>query len=610
MKRKIVWLVISCLMVLSLVLASCSPAEEVEEEVTPPPAEEEEVAPEEEEMPPEGPEMVKVRAVKTDGTVVEKLVEKPKYGGVFVAARSTSPLSFDGTLAQRGLNITLLLTNEMLNRGDWAKGPAGTDEATWLYVIFPPAHVTTGELAESWELVDPQTFVFHIRKGVHFHNKPPTNGREMTADDVVFSFIRVYESDKAMRGTMEGIESITAPDKWTVVFKVSDPDTAGAAFEACSQHISIVPKEAVEMYGDLGDWENSVGTGAFMLTDYVTDSSITYERNPNYWGKHPLHPEDTMPYLDGVKSLIIPDLSTRMAAIRTARVDWIPGLLWEEAEGLLKTSSELKYLKWHPGTCSAIYWRVDKPELPWYDVKVRQALAMAIDNQAILDGLYGGEGELLSWPMSNLKEFSDMYIPLSELPESVREQFEYHPDKARQLLAEAGYPDGFKTKVVSYATQVDLLAIVKDYWEDVGVEMEIDVKEYGTWLSILYGRSYDMASYVLWGYFPFQRYFSQSEMYWNMSGINDPLIDEIQEQCMIEYYFDEPKRRELAKSAHPHMLEQAYYFQFPTPYVYNFWQPWVKGYHGEYLVGFVHEMNFPMYIWLDQDLKEAMTGRR
>ena len=609
MQNRIVWLVICCLMVLSLVLASCAPAvtEEEEEVVTQPPEEEEEVV-----TPPpeEGAEMVEVRAVKTDGTVVEKLVEKPRYGGVFIEGKSVSPLSFDDTLNQRTVAPTLLLTNEMLTKGDWTKGPAGTDEASWLYIIFPAAHLATASLAESWEVVDPQTFVFHIRKGVYFHDKPPTNGREMTADDVVFSLVRVYESPRAYRGTMDDIESITAPDKWTVVFKVVDPVNAGALFEACSQHISIVPREAVEMYEDLGDWENSVGTGAFMLVDYVRDSSITYARNPNYWGKHPLHPEDTMPYLDGIKSLIIPDASTILAALRTGKIDWIPGVLWEDAEDFRRTNPEMKYQKWHPGATNAIYWRVDKPELPWYDVRVRRALAMAIDNEAILENYYGGDGEMLTWPVAKIKEYSDMFIPLNELPESVREQFGYHPDKARQLLAEAGYPDGFKCKVVCYPTQVDLLAIVEDYWQDVGVEMEISTKEYGAYLSITMSKAYDMLVSPAYGYFPFQGYFEVSTSPWNFSAINDPIIDENRLACMQENYFDEAEKRQLAKSIHPHMLEQAYLFQFPVPYIYALWQPWVKGYHGEYRTSFCHEMDFPMYIWIDQDLKEEMTGKR
>ena len=181
MKRKIAWLVLSCLMVAALILASCAPAAPEEEKPAPPttekptpPKEEEKPAPPKEEKP------------------TPSVTEGPKYGGVLTHSMADPPLHFDETFGTPATVPTLHITNEELFEGDWAKGPAGTGETTWLYHMMPPPYVITGALAESWEMPDDNTMVFHIRQGVHFHNKPPTNGRELVADDIVFSLKRLW----------------------------------------------------------------------------------------------------------------------------------------------------------------------------------------------------------------------------------------------------------------------------------------------------------------------------------------------------------------------------------------------------------------------------------
>ena len=196
MKRKYIWLVVSCFMVAALLLASCAPAEEEEEVVTP--GEEEEVAPpEEEEVVPPGKEMVKVTLKKLDGTTVELLKEKPKYGGVFTLTLSSDPTGFDEAYTASYMTFTLKFTNEELLTGDWTRGPAGTGECTWLIVQFLP-DCEIGGVAESWEIVDDRTVRFHIRKGIHFALNPDSEasrlvgGREMTAHDVVYSLKRHF----------------------------------------------------------------------------------------------------------------------------------------------------------------------------------------------------------------------------------------------------------------------------------------------------------------------------------------------------------------------------------------------------------------------------------
>ena len=607
MKGKIVWLVVSCLMVLSLMLASCAQAvtEEEEEKVAPPPEEEDVVT--EEEVVSEEIEMVR--------DALGQLVEKPKYGGVFTYSFATTPLFFDECRGFGGARApTWSITNEDLLTGDLLKGPGGSNEFSFYHHCFPWPEFFTGLLAESWEMPDDNTFVFHIRKGVHFHDKPPANGREMNADDVVFNIKRLFWDCKtSFEYTSYGpdfLESVEAPDKWTVVAKCK-PGVAGRVYELLAEFVKIYPPEAIEQYGDMEEWENACGTGPFILTDYVQGSSATFVRFDNYWMKDPFHPDNQLPYVDGVKMLFIADTSTRTAALRTGKLDHL-GLAWEDSESVIQTNPELQYEEYTSCYVSAINMRVDKPELPWHDVRVRQALSMAVDQQAILDSYYGGRGELVVWPVAPVGHFSYMYTPFEELPESARLQFEYRPEEAKQLLAEAGYPDGFKTSIICHAigaTQVELLSIVKEYWADIGVDLELDVREYGAWTGLLYGhRQEQLIMGFAGGSLPFSMVETRTGQILNFSMVSDASIDE-DTDFYVANYFDVPAITARMKERIPYMLELHHAMLFPAPSYFIFWQPWVKGYHGETEPGF-QDVDYPRHLWIDQDLKEKMTGQR
>jgi len=543
--------------------------------------------------------------------------DAPRYGGVFIHCWDRSPLVFDEAFHINFYGTTLYQTNDHLLQGDLLKGPQGTNQASWLYNRMPEVGLETACLAESWELVDGQTLVFHIRKGVYFHNKPPTNGREMTADDCAFSLRRVWLSPKSYHSktypwkdnfqVLNDGPWIEATDKWTLVIKTL-PGVTGIVYRMASGVTKVVPRDAVEQYGDLNDWRHAVGTGPFLLTDYVHDSSATFVRNPNFWMKDPRYPDNPLPYLDGVKYLIIPDHSTRIAALRTGKIDWIGsmGTLigWEDAKSLKETNPELKYREYLSDSQPILFMRVDNPELPWHDSKVRRALHMAIDNKAIRDNLFGGHAELLGWPVMPVAEFMDMYTPMEQLPESTRELFEHHPEKAKKLLAEAGFPNGFKAEVLCPQANADLLSIIKAYWAEVGVDLTINVKEYGQWTGIFYSKKYK--EMVMSG--------TQASMCeeltrvrhghaTNGSMVNDPVIEEAYAK-MAAAYFDPSTRRPLMKEVSRYILSQAYAFVPPMQYQYTFWQPWVKGYAGEMLVGYMSSyQDFDRYVWIDKEKK-------
>jgi len=596
-------------MVVSLVLASCAPAEE--EEVVVVPGEEEEEVPVEEEVAPPEKEMIR--------DSLGRLVEKPKYGGVFVYCASTPIRGFDEANTMSYQAYANKFTNEELITGDWTKGPTGTNEISWLAGDFA-LDAEIGGVAESWEILDEKTVRFHIRKGIHFALNPASEAsqllgsRELNAHDVAYSLRRHFLTPGCYMQAVHTAEEqkgwdAWAEDDWTVIHQWN-PELARVIFEY-SDFCAIVAEEVIEKYGDMRDWRVSHGTGPFMLVDHVEGSCTTFVRNPDYWRKHPLYPEDTMPYLDGIKYLIIPDLSTRLSAMRTGTIDYL-ALEWEDAQSLIATNPEIKYFE-YPTSSRAISMRMDDPAMPWHDKRVRYALSFALDQQAILDTLYGGRGMILSAPVVPWAEFMDMYTPLEELPKSTQELYEYHPDKAKQLLAEAGYPDGFSCKVVTYADYVDEVSIIKDYWEKIGVDLEIDVREFAVWTGITQRKKqeemvYPGSSGVGSQPAKFSNFYSVG--YLNYSLVDDPRCKEAIEaldKLGWDYYEEYPK---ILKDLFPYILGECWSVLMPGRYTYKFWQPWVQDYSGEGSVGYYNGVNWINYVWMDEDLKYEMTGRR
>jgi peptide/nickel transport system substrate-binding protein len=514
-----------------------------------------------------------------------------------------------------GMNVFLGLTNDPLQIGDWAKGPQGTGECSFPFpAMYYTLDVVAPCLATGWELgTDGKTLIWHIRKGVVFQNKPPTNGRAMTADDVCYSLLRNWQTRTsylyAHSPYEQYVDSITAPDKWTVVIRMKELNTLSRAFMLTSDLSYTYPHEVIEKYGDMNDWRNVCGTGPYIFTDFVGGSSALFTRNPDYWMKDPVHPENQLPYLDQVKYLVISDVSTRIAAMRTGKIDVLRGLKWDDANQLRKTNPELGYNNYPTGTSNVIFLRTDVK--PFDDIRVRQALEMAADKVMIKDQYYGGNADLMAWPLAPIPDYKGLYPELDKLPPSVRELYEYKPDKAKQLLKEAGYPSGFSMEIVCLSTDVDVLSIVKDNWAKIGVKLDLAVKESSVHRSIGINHTYKDA-YIYPTNHPYAalRFPSldpTNQM--NYSRINDAKVNEVIKRTN-EIWPDERGALVLYSELCPYILEQSWVVNIPEPWLFAFWQPWIKAYQGEYSVGSCHLYNFVNFIWMDADMKREMTGRK
>lgn len=584
MKNRIVWVVLSCLMVVVLVLASCGPAAVEEEEAVADEVTEEEVPAE----------------------------EGPTYGGTITFARATAINAFDEGYGFPWNTVALSFTNEELFGGDWGKGLQGTKEVTWQTAGFSGLVGHEGRLCESYEVIDNKTLIYHIRKGVYWHDKPPVNGREFDATDVLYNFERGLRLDRSyLNITMTQEErpvSMEVLDKWTIKV-VMPPGKAGKWLEQSGELMNLMPREVDEEWGDMNEWTRVIGTGPFTIKDFVADDHLTLQRYPDYWRNDPVHPENQLPYVDEVIVQIITDPSTRIAALRTGKLD-VLGLSFDDAEDIIETVLDLEYVE-VPGTTPPTL-HMDLRVAPFNDIRVRQALQIGLDQKVMCDSLYGGHGEWYGFPLLNLPEHADMWWDLEELPQSTQELFGYDLDKAKQLLADAGYPNGFKTTVLLYNTPqyVDQLTIVKDYWSKIGVELELDVKDWSVYNSQITSKTYDgLAIRSLSGSSTTHKLYTyrggETGPVENLSFVDDPLMDDTYTE-MLDNYFDKPTFRGLFKELVPYIMDKVWMIQLTEVNGFTFWWPWLKGYTGEMCVGYYDIYNWPIYTWIDQDLKKEM----
>ena len=552
-------------------------------------------------------------------------VEKPKYGGTSTIILTADIQGFDEAFTPHTYLYTAHLTNEELLEGNWAIGPAGTNKADFVLGGINNLETKTGGLADRWEIPKIGTVVFHIREGVKWALNPSSeasrlvNGREVKVSDIVYnlkrmctaprSYIRVAYNPLAISS------NITSNDAARTITIECPVDQWANSITLFPDYVLIYPPEVIEKYGDINNWKNSVGTGAFMMTDFVSNSSATFIKNPLYWQTDPVGPGkgNQLPYTDGAKFLIIPDLSTRLAAFRTAKADVITAVEHTDAWPMIQDNSNIKYLKYVSDSCYILAWRQDKAELPFSKKEVRQALFLATDFNKIKNEYYQGEAEILVWPVINTKEYKDAYVPLDKLPANVQELYSYNPDKAKQLLTTAGYPNGFKTTIICYntSTQTDVLAMVKAMWAKVGVDLTIDAKEYAIWFSMVGARNFNEMLYS-WnsgiGTFMKMINFRAASQY-NCCYVNDPVVEKAWTEMQQYVGIDEPKLNKLNADLMPYLLEQCYALGKPNPALYVMWWPWVKNYYGGGQVGYYNWPSYLKWAWVDQDLKKQMTGR-
>jgi len=326
------------------------------------------------------------------------------------------------------------------------------------------------DFAESWEIPDNLTYIFHLRKGVKFHN-----GREMVADDVKYSLERVMDEKTASPGRsyISLVTSIVVIDPYTVKINLSAP-LASFLNALTSNNLSIVPREAVEANGNLQ--KVAVGTGPFTLEEWIPDNSMTLVKNPDYF-------EAGLPKVDKVIFRVIPEAASLLAGVKSGDLDIAiinDGATIRQARGLSQVTVQSK-----PGI-NVRTFGFNTTRKPFDDPHVREALALALDRDEIVSLAEFGMGTPTGPIPVSAKEWA---MPLSELPFSAPDY-----DRAKALLADAGYPDGFTFNIVcssTYEGGLNVAQVIQNELKNIGVTADLEVVEWGVYIDRWVKRDFD-----------------------------------------------------------------------------------------------------------------------
>jgi peptide/nickel transport system substrate-binding protein len=622
MAKKILWIMVSCLMILSLVLTSCGGDDD---DTTTPDAGDSGTSADSggtgdsgdsgDSGNDEGP----VSTVTADE-------DKPQYGGDLVLLRNTDVTTWNpGAVAGRSVDGIYTAMTEQILGVTWEKGPAGSNETNFIGGVEDYRYLA-GELCESFETPEVGVWVLHIRQGVHYSYMPGNEaselvgGREMTAEDVAYSIEYMRDNPTSASNFSEPdlmknvyIERI---DDWTIEVHTPVAPTTGYLWIMGGGGVQYVwPKEFLQNYATSTNWYDVTGTGPYIITDYVPGSAVKFIRNDNYWGINPIGPGagDQLPYPDTMKLQIVPDYSARLAALRTGQADFSTVDLLEpqDFDSIMGTNPDIKYVE----TITApqqVAGNINLEDSPFSDVRVRQAMMMAIDHPAIVEEFYDGRAEILDSPAR--KWYKSIYTPIEEQNETVQKLYGYDVEEALRLLDEAGYGEGFTVDIqmVNSTASETAISLIIDFWEDINITVNPIVLEASIFNSVFWNHDYDtlMLSSLPGGdgslFVRYSMGYFRGPNTFNMSFVNDPAgTDPVIEhaydvQCanvMVNY----PEADAITKETWKYVLEQAFLIPLPAPWSYRIWQPWVRNYYGS------GDIKFGLkWLWIDEEMKAEM----
>lgn len=407
-------------------------------------------------------------------------------------------------------------------------------------------------LAESWETSDDQlTWTFHLRDGVTFHD-----GSAFTSEDVVYSYRRIIDEELSNAWKFATVADVAAPDDATVVITVTQPTPNLLSNLGGFKGMAIVEKANVES-GDITT--APVGTGPFSLSDYTAGDHITLTANPDYWGG--------APSLGGLEYRFISEPATALASLKAGDIDWTDVVPAQQVEQLGSDSAVTLGL-----TPSSDYWylALNEAKQPWSDVRVRQAIAYAIDRDAIVQAVSYGTAEK-----------NQLAIPTQSVWYTEYDQYSTDVDKAKQLLTEAGYTGGTLDLLATsdYPETVTAAQIIAANLEPLGIQVQIRQPDFSTWLDEQNSGNFDMLMMGWLGNIdPDDFYYSQhhTDGASNAQKFSDPDVDRLLDAGRVET--DADARKKLYADAATIIADKASYIYLYNPSVTQVWSPAVTGY--------------------------------
>lgn len=465
--------------------------------------------------------------------------EEPVMGGTLRAAWQAEWQSLDPHVASSGASFQIL--NNVLET----------------LTFFDDEMNVIPWLAESWERSeDGLVWTFHLREGVMF-----SNGRELTAEDVAWTFGRLVDPDIASGNAWRvgGASTVVeAVDTYTVQFTTASVIASLPASLAANKSTAVMAPESVEEDGTIAV---PIGSGPFVIAEVEGTTRLLLERNENYW-------QEGLPYLDAVEIIPITDDTSRDLALQGQEVDWIYTIspqnynaLVEDPNVIVETSPRLSY----------DYFGLNLSREPFGDVRVRQAIATAIDREQICAFAFFGLCEPTQGPTGSGTPWHFTYAP-----------YDQDMDAARALLEEAGVADGFSLEImtaIGYDETLRAAQVIQQQLAPLNIEVTIDNVEFTIWLERQAAGEFDAFMLNWFGLTDVEDYFflqHRTGNTFNATGYSNSEFDALVDEGRTIDDFDE--RYAVYEQANQILVDDA-------PYIYMFvkqevkaWSPAVHGF--------------------------------
>jgi peptide/nickel transport system substrate-binding protein len=438
------------------------------------------------------------------------LAETPKHGGFLTVATDSTAI---------GLDPHLSITDATHTFTEHVYEPLLTYD--YQMNIIPC-------LATSYEHPDPLLYVFHLRKGVKFHD-----GGDFTSADVKFTFDRIKDpkSGSSKGKNFKLVDRVETPDKYTVKFILKQAFPDFLRYVAFVKSLPIISKDATEKHGNMQ--KVAIGTGAFILKEYKHGVGATYVRNPDYWDK-------PLPYLDGFKLVVVKDEASRLAGMRKKIYDicWVKGV---HTANMARKEAHIKLSKGAESRMGRFWINCSKP--PFNNVKLRQAVASCLDRQVIINQVLLGDGV----PSTIIPP---VCAPFNLTPEEIANLPHYKQDYAlvEKLLKEAGHPNGFEFTIKTSPHSPDYVPtaeIIQQMCAPAGIKVKIQQMDWGVFQKVRRSKDYDATYYAgAWRASPVDYYYRymRGGMKSDETLLNDPKINSLMDLTMTEVNIDKRKK--------------------------------------------------------------------
>jgi peptide/nickel transport system substrate-binding protein len=330
-------------------------------------------------------------------------------------------------------------------------------------------------IAETWEAApDGTSYTFHLRQGVKYHD-----GTEVTANDVKYTFelAQAPPEPGIAVAFLANVGEVEVIDDYTCTIHMTKPDPTLIGVLAWARYTPVIPAGIAERINILSE---GIGTGPFRLVEFVPNDRVVYEAFPDYW-------KQGVPCVQSLTLKVLPDEQARVAALRSGEIDGCT--LTADVARTLEGDDELEILTGLTASPRVVHLNTVN-DVPWRNEQVRLAMNLAIDRQRIIDNVYGGQAELTGpippgygeWPLAN---------------DELAGYFANDLDRARQLMEEAGYPDGFSVTLQAISAPRDytqIAEVIREQLAEINIEVNVEPLEIGTFAQNVGAGTFEWAS--------------------------------------------------------------------------------------------------------------------